>query len=170
MSSGPPADLRDRGATRPHPSGRVPSAAFFAAALLVHAAAPARAASPAINYALHCQGCHLADGRETPGLVPKLTGTMGRFAEIPEGRAYLVRLPNIASAPLSAEDTARLLNWLVVRFGERESASSAELVAFTPAEVASGRERPLIDIESARRAVVERLETQAALGFNQPPH
>ncbi|MFM8412843.1 MAG: cytochrome C, partial [Alphaproteobacteria bacterium] len=64
------------------------------------AAAPAGAFSPRTNYALHCQGCHLADGRETPGLVPKLRGTVGTLAATPAGRDYLVRLPNVAAAPL----------------------------------------------------------------------
>lgn len=136
-------------------------ARWLAAALLLSTSAAARAATPAVNYALHCQGCHLADGRETPGLVPKLTGTMSQFAAIPEGRAYLVRLPNIVSAPLSADDMARLLNWLVVRFDEEGPPRGTQPVAFTSAEVSSGREHPLIDIETARRAVLIELEQSA---------
>ena len=132
-------------------------ARWLAAALLL-IGVPARAATPAVNYALHCQGCHLADGRETPGLVPQLTGTVGRFASVPKGRDYLVALPNIASAPLSEADTAQLLNWVVRRFGEQDPAN-AEFVDFTAADIERGRAHPLIDIETARRSVLLELGT-----------
>jgi len=101
------------------------------------------------NYALHCQGCHLADGRETPGLVPKLRGTVGVLAETPVGRDYLVRLPNVAAAPLDDRELAALLDWVVLAFGDRPGPAAP----FDVSEVAA-RRRPLVDVESARRAVL----------------
>ena len=35
-------------------------------------AVAAHAASPEVDYVLHCQGCHLADGSASPGRVPAL--------------------------------------------------------------------------------------------------
>lgn len=119
-------------------------------------AAPGHAGTPAIDYALHCQGCHLADGRETPGLVPALQGAVGRFVRVPDGRVYMMRLPNIASTPLSDAETAALLTWLVGRFGAAEA--PADFVPFTAAEVAAVRRSPWIDVAGARRALVEQLE------------
>lgn len=106
---------------------------------------------PAANYALHCQGCHLEDGRATTGLVPALDDTVAGLASRPTGRDYLVRLPNVASAPLSDEDLAALLNWVVGRFA---SAARPRGEAFSAGEVAALRSRPLIDVEGARRKAI----------------
>ena len=70
-----------------------------------------------VDYALHCQGCHLPDGRGMAGKVPALRQEIGRFLEVPGGRAYLVQVPGVATARLDDEGTARLLNWLVARMG-----------------------------------------------------
>lgn len=109
----------------------------------------AHAWSARTNYALHCQGCHLADGSETPGLVPKLRGTVGRLAATAEGRDYLVRLPNVAAVPLDDRDLAALLDWLVLAFG----GSGVRAAPFRAEELAA-RRRPLVDVEAARRAVL----------------
>ena len=120
----------------------------------------AEAFAPRTNYALHCQGCHLADGRETPGLVPKLRGTVGTLAATPGGRDYLVRLPNVAAVPLDDRDLAALLDWIVLAFGDREGRAEP----FGPQEV-SARRRPLLDVEGARRAV---LGTDESSGRSAP--
>lgn len=136
-----------RAARAPGASGRLRTA--FGVVLVVVAAAPAGAFSPRTNYALHCQCCHLADGRETPGLVPKLRGTVGTLAATPAGRDYLVRLPNVAAAPLDDRELAALLDWVVLAFGDRPG----DVAPFAPAEV-SARRRPLLDVDSARRAIL----------------
>ena len=58
------------------------------------------AESPQVHYMLHCQGCHLADGRGVPGKIPGLS-EMGSFLTVPGGRAYLVQVPGTAQAPLN---------------------------------------------------------------------
>ena len=126
--------------------------AALAAALLPLAAPPAHAFAPAVDYAVHCQGCHLADGRATPGSVPALAGTVGRLARTPAGREYMARVPNVAQSPLPDAELAALLNWVVERFGGAEAAAS-----FTPyraEEVGELRARPLVDIEAARHALL----------------
>ena len=87
------------------PRLRAISATFLAAAAF---AFPARAASPAIDYTVHCQGGHLRDGSATPGRVPALAGSLGRFTRIPAGRAYLVRVPGVAQSPLDDAALAAL--------------------------------------------------------------
>ena len=70
-------------------------AALAALACLV---APAsRAQDPRVDYMLQCQGCHLADGAGSPGAVPDLRGSLGRFLAVPGGREYLVRVPGARS-------------------------------------------------------------------------
>jgi hypothetical protein len=118
-------------------------------------ATSAYAFEPAINYQLHCQGCHLADGRATPGLVPALDPTLGRMMRVPEGRVYLVRLPNVAAAQIDVADTAALLNWLLAHFAARELPQGFQPI--TVDEVVAGRAAPLVDVESARQDVLRRV-------------
>lgn len=118
---------------------------------------PAAAFAPDVNYALHCQGCHLADGKATPGLVPALEPILGRMMRVPEGRAYVVRLPNVVAAQIDATDTAALLNWLLARFAASEL--DASFVPIGVAEVEEGRRAPLVDVDGARREVLRRLES-----------
>jgi hypothetical protein len=129
--------------------------ASSAATVLVLGARAAGAFAPDVNYALHCQGCHLADGRATPGLVPAIDGSIGRFMRVPAGRDYLIRLPNVAATQLDDADTAALLNWLVHRFAASEL--PPDFQPYTAAEIAAGRHRPLVDVEGARRNVLRAL-------------
>jgi mono/diheme cytochrome c family protein len=113
-------------------------------------AAPATAAAytPAVEYALHCQGCHLADGGATPGSVPALAGSVGRLAATPAGRAYLARVPGVAHAPLGDPELAALLTWVVVRFGGAEA--PPDFAPYTAEEVGRLRRDPLVDVGAAR--------------------
>lgn len=137
---------------------RAARALLSGAALLLGAlgsASTARAFAPAINYQLHCQGCHLADGRATPGLVPALDPTLGRMMRAREGREYLVRLPNVAAAQLDPADTAALLNWLLAHFAASELPQG--FAPITADEVIAGRSTPLVDVAGARSDVLRRV-------------
>lgn len=114
------------------------------------------AASPALDYVLNCQGCHRADGAGTPGSVPALAGSVGRFARLPGGREYLVRVPGVAQAPLDDAALAGVLNWMLERFGRPDLPAG-----FTPygaAEVGRLRRQPLTDVEGVRRQLLGALE------------
>lgn len=71
---------------------------------------------PAKNYLLHCEGCHMADGSGQPGYVPAFRYSVSRFLAIPEGRAYLGRVPGTSQSLLADSDRAELLNWIVSKF------------------------------------------------------
>jgi cytochrome c553 len=115
------------------------SGAILAALALL--AGSAWAGSPQVDYALHCMGCHLDDGRETPGRIPALAGSMGRFLALPEGRAFLVRVPGSAQAPLDDAALAALLNWMLRRCGGRggEETSSRRRLRRAPATARAHR-------------------------------
>lgn len=121
-------------------------------AALLGAGAAGHAYAPAVEYALHCQGCHLDDGRATPGSVPALAGVVGRLVRTPEGRAYLVRVPGVAQAPLSDAALAALLTWVVARFGGADAPPAFE--PYRADEVGALRRSPLVDVGAARRALV----------------
>ncbi len=116
---------------------------------------PAAGESPAVDYMLQCQGCHLPDGSGSPGEVPALGGQVARFTTVPGGRAYLVQVPGSAASPLDDARLAAVLNWMVRRFGPPEAA--ARFTPYTAEEVARHRGRPLIDVAGVRAALLAEL-------------
>jgi hypothetical protein len=138
------------------PRLRAISATFLAAATFAFAA---RAASPAIDYTVHCQGCHLRDGGETPGRVPALAGALGRFTRIPAGRAYLVRVPGVAQSPLDDAALAALLNWVLWRFDP--GGVARDFSPYRAEEVGALRRTPLGDVAGERRRLLEELSQNA---------
>ncbi len=137
-----------------------------ALALLV-LAPPAGASDPAaIDYMLQCQGCHLPGGEGTPGSVPRLRGSVGRFLLVPGGREYLVRVPGSAQSPLSDAALARVLNWMVESYGPPEVARDFE--RFTPEEIARVRRPALLDVEPLRTRLLEAIERAEATPATGP--
>jgi mono/diheme cytochrome c family protein len=130
-------------------------AAVFLVAMAGAAARDARAASdyegPQLDYALHCQGCHLVDGKGLPGAVPPLAGSVALLASRPGGREYLVRVPGVAQAALGDAALAALLDWVVARFAEGDV--PAGFAPYTEEEVGRWRRRPLTDVGAARSAL-----------------
>jgi hypothetical protein len=132
-------------------SGRVAAAPFVAFAWLL-AGGPAAANDAAVDYMLHCRGCHLADGSGAAGRVPALRDHVGRFLQIPGGREYLIQVPGSAQAPLEDAELAAVLNWIVEAFGPADVAAAFE--PFGADEVARHRATPLVDVEQRRRELL----------------
>jgi mono/diheme cytochrome c family protein len=106
------------------------------AALLV--ASGAHASTPRSDYLLHCAGCHGLAGRSAPAKVPALVG-VGRLMCTAEGRAYAVRLPNVAFARgLDDARLAALLNYVMTVFG-----GTTPPRPYTSAEIKRLRAMPL---------------------------
>jgi mono/diheme cytochrome c family protein len=110
-------------------------------------------ARPARIYAENCQGCHGPAGVSVTE-IPTLAGRIGYFARIPEGRRYLMQVPNVALNPSSDEDIANMMNWLL------KAVSRAQLPddfkPYSGEEVAQLR-RARIDVAADRRRVIEQL-------------
>ncbi|MBB3861303.1 mono/diheme cytochrome c family protein [Novosphingobium hassiacum] len=107
-----------------------------------------------VDYALHCQGCHLPDGRGIAGKVPDLRASLGRFLEVPGGRAYIMQVPGVATSRLDNDGTARLLNWLVVEMGAPASCKPAP---FTAAEVGALRANWLRTARPVRERLMQQI-------------
>jgi len=105
---------------------------------LTTASALADDSQPRFDYLLNCAGCHRTDATGSEE-VPALT-QVAPFLATPAGRAYLVRVPGVAQAPLSDERVAALLNWALTEFG-----GAGEFAPYTAAEVATLRADPLRD-------------------------
>jgi len=126
-----------------------------ALALVCALAATSAPATPEIDYMLHCQGCHLADGSGVPDAVPSFAG-VGRFLRTSRGREYLIRVPGSAQSPLSDAALAALLDWLIARFDPATAAKGFR--PFDAAEVSKWRRPPLSEVAALRKSLLAELE------------
>ncbi len=123
-----------------------------------------RAAAPTVqfrppqrDYILACGGCHGLNGISNAALVPSLKGLVGYYLYLPEGRAYLPRLPNVAFSTLNDEQLAAVLNYMVFDIGAGSAPAGAR--AYGSAEVGRWRKQPLTEVTLSeyRRRLVETL-------------
>lgn len=66
-----------------------------------------------------------------------------------------MRVPGVALSPLSDQDLAALLNWMIPAFGRIKP---QQFRAFTVAEVARDRRRPLVEISATRARLMRQLQ------------
>ena len=114
--------------------------------------------SPRMHYILHCQGCHLPDGRGMTGKVPDMRGELALFARLPEGRAYIGRVPGAANAHLTDAQLARLLNWLVPEMGPAE----AGFEPYSAEEVGKLRRNRLQEVRAIRQRLLAKTAAMRA--------
>jgi hypothetical protein len=93
------------------------------------------------HYLEGCGGCHGIQGTSSEQDIPQLRGLVGRYLCTPAGRAYLVRLPNVAFADMDDALLTDVMNFVVFRLGEGSAPAYAR--AYSPREVADLRHRPL---------------------------
>jgi hypothetical protein len=96
------------------------------------------------NYLLSCGGCHGVDGVSNSRLVPDLKDQVGFFLNLPEGRSYVVRLPNVAFSITTDDALAGLLNYVVFTLGGASVPKGTRL--YTPREVSQLRRNPLTEV------------------------
>jgi mono/diheme cytochrome c family protein len=104
-------------------------------------------------YASNCQGCHGEFG-SSAAEIPTLAGRVGYFTRIPEGRRYLVQVPNVALNMNSDADIAAVLNWLLTTYSRAQL--PADFKPYTASEVGELR-KARIDVAVSRRRVVDAL-------------
>ncbi|MDH4108454.1 MAG: cytochrome c [Gammaproteobacteria bacterium] len=92
------------------------SITVIAIAIPLALAAGASSADPRSDYLLHCAGCHQPNGLGLPPEVPSLVGPLGAIASSSEGRDYLARVPGASQAPLTDDELAAVLNWILTEF------------------------------------------------------
>jgi hypothetical protein len=86
-----------------------------------------------------------------------LKGLVGYYLYLPEGRAYLPRLPNVAFSTLNDEQLAAVLNYMVFDIGAGSAPAGTR--AYRAAEVGKWRKLPLTEVtlSAYRRQMVETL-------------
>lgn len=158
-------DGKDYGMTRSTVPPVTILVSFFLGLL---AAAGLRATEPIVQFSprqsdfvLACAGCHGVDGFSNSKLVPSLKGRVGYYLNLPEGRAYLSRLPNVAFSAMSDEKLAAVLNYMVFEIGAGSAPAGTK--PYTAAEVGKLRKQPLTEgLSRYRQRMVETLIDQYA--------
>jgi len=111
----------------------------------------ARADPPAQLYMLNCWGCHRPDGEGIPGTAPPLKGAVD-FLRVPGGREYLISVPGVALSPLSNQQAAEVMNWILKSFSKDRV--PAGFKPYTAVEIAKVRTTHMLDIKKARAELV----------------
>lgn len=97
-----------------------------------------------VAYLTSCGGCHGIEGRSAPAAVPTLRGLTGSFLCTPEGREFIIRLPDVALTPLSDRMLTQVMNFVAFDLGA-PVAGGKSARPYTVAEVARLRHHPLTD-------------------------
>lgn len=123
----------------------------LSAVLALCVAASTTRADPRADYLLHCGGCHLPDGRGAPPDVPTLIASLGPIVASQEGRDYIVRVPGAAQTPLSDEQLAQVMNWVLTNFNA--DTLGTEFLPLTGTEVGNARRHVLADPVQLRKTL-----------------
>ena len=112
--------------------------------------------APRANYLERCGGCHGLEGVSARRDVPTLRNQSGNFLCTPEGRRYLIQLPNVARVALDDNEVAAMMNYVVFELG---GASPGQRAPYTASEVAELRRSPLVSVSltALRARLVEQL-------------
>ncbi len=110
--------------------------------------------TPRLNYILHCQGCHLADGAGTPEKVPALKQEVGRFLEVEGGREFLIQVPGTSQSALTDSEVADVLNWILDNFSREQL--PVDFIPYTTEEITHFR-RPLANVNAVRNKLVAQI-------------
>lgn len=93
------------------------------------------------HYYEGCGGCHGLDGVSARREIPVLRDSVGAFLCSPEGRRYIVRLPNVAFAHMDDRTLAETMNFVVFQLGRGSVPAGAR--PYTAEEVRGLRRMPL---------------------------
>ena len=99
------------------------------------------------DFILNCAGCHQVSGSGS-ATVPSLHN-MAELVSKSGARAYFIRVPGVAHAPLSSERLAALMNWVFRRFTGRPPTPR-----YTAKEVSELRKSPFLDPFAARAVII----------------
>lgn len=114
----------------------------------------------AMNYQLHCEGCHKADGSGQSGYIPDFRNNVARFVSTKEGRAYLAGVPGAAQSLLSDVERADVLNWVVKTFDAAHLPTN--FVPYSAAEVGRWRSNALSQPTAMRAKLMAEMTAAAS--------
>lgn len=110
------------------------------------------------DYVEQCGGCHGIQGTSAPAKIPVLRDRVGYYMCLPEGRRYLIRLPNVAHSRITDNDQlADLMNFVIFGLGGASTPGGAR--PFTGPEIAEQRMNAMTSASliGVRAALVEKM-------------
>jgi hypothetical protein len=164
--------LTARAASRP--ASQLRRRALWGPAVLVLVVFCANAAPGEVGardkYVLFCAGCHGMQGEGGGGgggmkRIFPFPPAIGVFLNDSQGRAYLANVGGVTSAGMSDAETAAVLNFILLSFGQ--SSLPKEFVPYTPEEIRGLRRSRVDDPLALRREIDQRLEKE---GLELPPY
>ena len=109
-----------------------------------------------VNYILNCQGCHGPEGSgSADGDVPRMKDFLGNFLNVEGGREFLIRVPGVASAPLSDTAIAELLNWTL--HTQSPDQIPEDFLPYNESDVIQWRRKALGDVAHERERLILRM-------------
>jgi hypothetical protein len=142
-----PQTNRDGGGRRRRARLRIAALALLGLPAVLHAEMT-QVPTARGSYLLSCGGCHGLDGVSNSKLVPDLKDQVGFFLNLPEGRDYVVRLPNVAFSITTDEALTGLLNYVVFTLGGVSVPKDTK--PYTTREVSKLRRSPLTEVSLAQ--------------------
>lgn len=123
---------------------------------LALAQTPRQAAQARLQYMQHCMGCHLPDGSGAPDKgIPSMHNMLGRFLQVPGGRAFIVQVPGVMNSALNDADIAQLMNWLLPQVSAATLPTNT--APYTAEEIRQLRQTRPTDVPATRAALVAQL-------------
>ena len=104
---------------------------------------------------IHCQGCHLPGAEGFADKVPGMKDFVGVFLHSEEGRAFLIRVPGVATASLPDDQLAELVNWVLLTYSPQQLPDP--FVPYSVPEVATLRIKLEADPETTRSRILEEI-------------
>ena len=108
---------------------------------------------PAFSYLLHCSGCHIEDGSGDPPEVPDLRQDLDLLLTSAEGRSYMLQVPGVTDTPITTQEMADLMNWMIAKFYPELKSFKQ----FSADEVQAGRDNRLANPLESRQQIISRL-------------
>ena len=109
-----------------------------------------------VNYILNCQGCHGPEGSgSADGDVPRMKDFLFNFLNFCLWREFLIRVPGVASAPLSDTAIAELLNWTL--HTQSPDQIPENFLPYSESDISQWRRKTLGDVAHERERLIIRM-------------
>ena len=81
---------------------------------------------------------------------------VGYFLHVPGGREFIAQVPGVANAPISNEELAGVMNWMLLNFSAKELPTPFK--PYSADEVGELRKAPLVEVDRRRGELLTRIQ------------
>ena len=117
-------------------------------------------ASGELNYMLQCQGCHKVNGEGLGAEVPSLKEFGREMLQMEEGRRFFILVPGSSLSPLSDQELADVLNYIMIDLIDIDS-EAEKIPLFSRQEIHTYRGYHVPDVFKERDRLVGIIRAEA---------